>query len=461
MTGAWSQSPVGEVARLTDLGALGKKLGQMNGESRRVCQLQEYPDWIYKEYLAPVSADHVRRLARLIWLPKQMTVAHRALVDKHTSWPTTQVMNAQQQTIGVLMPLAPAIFSTHRQMPGGRTEHKVLEVDMLALTEARQIRLKLPPQSLADRISICASITAVGALFERHGLVYLDWSYANVFWSVLDHSAYVIDLDGCSFGPRPQIQTPNWPDPLVPRGRDAGNESDRYRMALLIARCLTGERTRLAETRTGLFGLRIRGGATGELAGLLLQVLNARSTAERPSIAELSAALETAKKTDLHRVVPTSSPDMGGIKQWKPLPTRGTSTPNKTAPPPSNGGSTAERPSIAELSAALETAKKTDLHRVVPTSSPDMGGIKQWKPLPTRGTSTPNRTAPPPSNGPKPRPGVTPSTEASPPLAPRWAGSSSNNQPVWPPKVSSPSRPLGGGALLFIAILVILLLIVL
>lgn len=223
MSGAWSRPPVGRVVPQAELGALGKNLGENNGESRRVCRLEKHPNWIFKEYPKPVPLVGIKRLDQLIKLPQQMSAADKDLVDGHTSWPASRVIDPQQKTIGVLMPLAPPTYSADRQLPSGRSESRVLEVDVLALTEDRQKASKLPPQSLADRISVCASIAAVAALFERHSLVYLDWSYANIFWSLSDHTAYVIDLDGCSFGPRPQIQTHNWADPQVPLGQ-AGRE---------------------------------------------------------------------------------------------------------------------------------------------------------------------------------------------------------------------------------------------
>jgi hypothetical protein len=195
------------------------------------------------------------------------------------------------------MPLAPETFSTTWELPSGRVSRRRLEVDVLALTEDRQIQLKLPPQSLSDRISICASIAAVGALLERSGLAYLDWSYANVFWSILDHSAYVIDLDGCSFGPRPQIESPNWADPLVPLGLNAGNASDRYRVGLLVARCLTGMRADLAGVRDAVDSLRAYGETIGQVVRLLTHTLTTAHVAKRSSITELSVALEAAKRT--------------------------------------------------------------------------------------------------------------------------------------------------------------------
>ncbi len=403
MSGAWSRPPVGRVVQQAQLGALGENLGENNGESRRVCRLKKYSGWIFKEYPKPVSAPGVQRLNRLIQLPGQMTTTDKVLVDAHTSWPATRVVDAQQKTIGVLMPLAPSSFSTSRQLPSGRSEPRMLEVDVLALTEARQQHIKLPPQSLANRISICASIAAVGALFERQSLVYLDWSYANVFWSLGDHSAYVIDLDGSSFGPRAQIQSPNWADPLVPRGHRAGNESDRYRVALLIARCLTGMRANLTETRSGLSDLRVRGGAIGEVAGLLIRALNARSTAERPSIAEISLALEAAKWQALRPDVPQISwSGPGGVTGWK------------------------------RVGAGNSTAK-----------------TKATVPPP------PIRTSPP-----IPRPTVTPQTTTSPTSIFGRASRPSNNTPVRPQN-AMPARPTSGGGGVIAAVLILILIVVL
>ena len=296
MARAWSQSPFNRVIRLAELGVLGEHLSQHNGDSRRVCRLQKYPNWVYKEYRSEVSTNGVQQLDRLIRLPEQMTASDKALVDAHTSWPAARVVDARQVTTGVLMPLAPDIFRTTWQLPSGRIRLDWLEVDVLALTEARQIQIKLSPQPMSKRILICASIAAIGALLERNGLAYLDWSYANVFWSTRDHSAYVIDLDSCSFGPRLQIESPNWADPLVPRGMNAGNESDRYRVALLVARCLTGIRTDNAEVRSSLDALGSHGDAIGKVAHVLMRTLNAQSLSERPSISELSVALKAAEE---------------------------------------------------------------------------------------------------------------------------------------------------------------------
>jgi hypothetical protein len=334
------------VVRQAELGALGTSLAEHNGESRRVCTLARHRDWIFKEYSAPMPTGHVRRISQLIELPGRLTAADQALVDDHTAWPVARVVDGRDQTIGVLAPLAPDNFSTDRPLSGGRMQRRVLEVDVLALTETRQAQIKVPPQPLASRISVCASVAAVGALFERHGLVYLDWSYANVFWSLGQRTAYVIDLDGCSFGPRSQIESPNWEDPLVPRGRTAGNQSDRYRMALLTARCLTGKRTTLSETRSGLLTLRVQGGATGEVAGLLIRALNSKTIGDRPSISEICKALKTATDASSSpKPQPGTTPHgPGGVRAWKPL-TPGGAAGNSGTPVMS--AASTQRPSVS------------------------------------------------------------------------------------------------------------------
>jgi hypothetical protein len=292
---------------MSGLGALGVTLSANNGESLRVCRVPSHPGWIYKEYRAALSDADIKRLDRLIALPSTMTPADRALVEAHASWPVSRVVDGRR-SVGVLIPIAPDSFRAELQTRPGKTVSKTLEIDMLAQSADQQAKLKLPPQQLTDRMEICATLARVGALFERHGVVYLDWSYANVFWSAGDQSVYVIDMDGCSFGPRPQIETPNWADPLVPRHHLAGNESDRYRVALLIGRCLTSERGDPSATQLALRRLRGTGEATKRVVDLLIKTLSADQVSNRSSLVAVSAALDTATG---------AVPAAGGVTGWR------------------------------------------------------------------------------------------------------------------------------------------------
>jgi hypothetical protein len=370
VTGAWSRPPVDRIVELSELGALGENLGENNGESRRVCRILKHPNWILKEYVGIIPPSDAARLRLLIELPEKMDQVDLALVDGHTSWPAARVVNANQETIGVLIPRAPETFSSTRRLPSGRTLRKPLEVDVLALSPDRQTHASVPPQSLEDRISVCASIASVGALFERWRLVYLDWSYANVFWSCTEHTAYVIDLDGCSFGSRPQVQSPNWEDPLSPRGRLAGNEVDRYRLALMTARCLTGIRGDLTETRDGLLELRRQDDPTSRVAELLITSLSANTTSERPSIMELSEALDRAAGHYYHVLGPLA-PNAGGVKIWKPIRNRKpfASPPLSPVSPPAAPGLPSGVPTVIGAAANMSATAGASVPPAAPSSN--------------------------------------------------------------------------------------------
>jgi hypothetical protein len=326
MNGVWSAPPAGRITRLGELGDLSEKISEGAGESSYVCKLGRYPGWLYKKYRAPRSAESARRLDQLIGLPGQMSGQDQSVVDEHTAWPAARVVDAASRTTGVLLPMAPEAYKFQPKTPTGRTVEKFLEVDLLALSGSRQRQIGLPPQSLTHRIAVCTSIATAADLLERYGLVYLDWSYANIFWRPADHSAYLIDLDGTSFGPRPQIQTPQWDDPLVPLGTTAGNSSDRYRVALLITTCLTGKRVHDAEARTDLGELRAQSAEVEQLAELLLMALTAGVPSARPAIARIKAALDAANgpapaasTSSLRDSRAAATSGRGGVDSWKPI----------------------------------------------------------------------------------------------------------------------------------------------
>ena len=124
-----------------------------------------HAEWIFKEYLAPVPALEARRLNRLIELPGQMKPTD-ALVSAHTSWPLARYQRPAADR-GRAAAAGPRQVQYDLELCQWAQTRKPLDVDVLALNEADQVRRKLPPQRLPDRISVCASIAAVGALFER------------------------------------------------------------------------------------------------------------------------------------------------------------------------------------------------------------------------------------------------------------------------------------------------------
>lgn len=369
------------VISLAGLGTLGGNLSSGNGECSRVCQVPEFPGWVYKEYRAPLSLADVRRLDRLIGLPAGMVQADSALAASHASWPASRVVSGQR-SVGVLIPLAPGSYQADLETRPGKKVRKMLEVDMLALPESRQEKLGLPPQSLANRLAVCASIARVGALFERHGLAYLDWSYANVFWRSNDHCAYVIDMDGCSFGPRAQIESPNWDDPLVPRGSLAGNETDRYRLALLIGRCLTSERADAVTVRTALNGMRLHSEQVERVVELLISALSAATVAERPSLESVCAALGMATRGSGGT---RGTGGTGGVTGWHPVRRPApTATGARPRPVPGSTRTKAPAPKAPAPKASAPTAPIPKAPAASPAASSN--GASTSRPLAAGGT---------------------------------------------------------------------------
>lgn len=229
-------------------------------------------------------------------------------------------MGDDRWCVGVILPAAPDAFWTSLRLSGGKTRRQILAIDLLARTADRQNRVGLPGQSLVDRLTVCVSLTNVAALFERTGLVYLDWSFSNVLWSVLNHQAYVIDLDGASFGPRRQIGTTVFDDPLVDMGELAGVEVDRYRVALLVAWCLTGMSPDLDAMHDELVSLAAGIGRVAGVANLLRGTLESVALDQRVEIRHLQAALLGALLGTSALTAPsTTGSAPTSVKGWKPI----------------------------------------------------------------------------------------------------------------------------------------------
>ncbi|OAR23263.1 hypothetical protein A8W25_27600 [Streptomyces sp. ERV7] len=246
-------------------------------------------DVVLKIFRTPAPHERAERLRTLVALPDTMDAADRAVLRDGSCWPLAAATEGDA-VVGCLLPRAPEKFVFARTAPSGRPQHGYLEIDWLANANEVLERRGIPPQSLRDRAAVCLSVTRVAAVLEKHDLVYSDWSYSNAFWCVADHTAYVIDVDGCTLRVGPNVQQPGWEDPLTPSTSDADTYVDRYRLALLTARCLTGRRKFdhvVAEFQSG--------GGLDELPGLrdaLLRMLLAPERKQRPPVSELLGELE-------------------------------------------------------------------------------------------------------------------------------------------------------------------------
>lgn len=368
MTGL-TASPFTPVQPLDELHMGTPIAAEGGGQAKQVVLVADRPGWVYKEYRTPLQSADVQRLDRLIGHPSVMSSADRSVVSQNTSWPVARVVDDTGRTTGVCMPLAPSTFTHELQLPSGRRT-TTLMVDLLALPDAHQVKRNIPVQTLAARVAVCASLAAVGALFERHGLVYLDWSFANAFWSTSRRIAFVIDIDGCSYGPRAQIQTQGWDDPLVPQGVMAGNGVDRYRVALLIARCLTGERGNGAFDKLGSVAL--NDPTLIPVQRLLQRALDAERVNDRPPLTELSEALKsvTSPTGRAPSCTPAGHNPAGedGIDGWRPVGPHKRRTTTDTTSGPNSSPSMPTTPKVT--TPPRSTPPEATPNPAVPHSSP-------------------------------------------------------------------------------------------
>jgi hypothetical protein len=332
--------------KLDALGPLGEAVGNPGGEGRQVCRVPRHPGWLFKEYQSALPIYSRDRLEKLVHLPYAMSADEIALVDGNTSWPSSTIVDEAGRGVGVLIPEAPSRFSTALNTRTGRTVRTVLEFDLLALPSYDQERRGLSAgQSMVDRLMVCASLARVAALLEAKGLIYLDWSYGNAFWDILRHDAYVIDLDGSSFEKRPNIQSNSFDDPRVPQGEKAGLEVDRYRLALLFARAITGTRGELQDTLRHLGVIAQADSRSSDVARLLKKSLEAPTIDSRVTCAELYKTLESAVALKGTAQPSPNTAPTGGVKGWTdlrnrpqvnlhPNPPASAPTPHPTPPKP-------------------------------------------------------------------------------------------------------------------------------
>ncbi|MFI7596597.1 hypothetical protein [Actinoplanes sp. NPDC049681] len=378
------------------------------GESDGIWRVPAWPGHLFKRLNAEAARKlDITMLDRLVAQPQMLTdPGDRRLIDEATSWPASRIVD-RGATIGVLTPEAPAAFSVS-WLAKARTNpnrYGPIPVDYLAKPNAWLAERGIPQQSAADRAATCLSLARVACLFERCGIVYADWSYANAFWHPTQHIVYVFDLDGCSYGSRPHVFTPEFEDPLTPDRSPVDTYTDRYRVALLVGRMLTGKR-RKDEVYAAL------GFMSGAVPQTLLRMLDAGVRTDRPSIADLTRSFGQA--------VPTARPaDASGVVTWRPRQNHNvTRTPN-----PAPG------------SAAPTWRPRQNYRPRTPTPAP------RPAPAPARAqvpVSRPVRPAPP-----RPSPPVPPSP---------------------PPAVTRPTQPApsgGGAAGPVLAVLVLIVLVVL
>lgn len=327
----------GQTVERSRLGELSEEIGSP-GQCLAVRPLKQHPQLLFKEYRRNqlTAADH-NRLAALVQLPDRMTSQDRRLLLASTAWPQTRVIE-DERTIGVVVPRAPERFYASLRSPYGDVETMPMCIDHLANPDDRFPQLGLAVPGLKRRVEVCRGLAVVAAMFERHGIVYGDWSYQNAFWSPTDGSVFLIDADGCSFGPQPWVESIGFEDALTPAGKQVDAFSDRFRCAIMISACLVGARQQ-QQAVSGLAAVRAADAGLDAVSGVLRQIVTARTRESRLALSEVHAALTTtahrpggAKRTTSRSPVVGWDPVVRPAEPAAPVPKRETPTRRATVP---------------------------------------------------------------------------------------------------------------------------------
>jgi len=268
-----------------DLGALGEPLSQHNGQAIAVRPLTDHPGWLAKLYRPDQRPEDAHRLDLLISAPGTLPEADRAALYAGTCWPAARIHGPGNPAVGCVLPMAPEQYRSELRR-GGFSERRFVEIDWLAKSDESIRRIGLPPPGFGGRLAACRQLTELAAILENLGLVYSDWSFSNAFWSPDRRSVYLIDVDGCRPTKMPDLHQPNWADPLTPQGTDADMYTDRYRLGLLVAKCMTGRRDAHA-----FHSVASPWPHQPAVSDVLLDMLLATDRERRPSAAQLNQAL--------------------------------------------------------------------------------------------------------------------------------------------------------------------------
>jgi hypothetical protein len=238
----WSDWPLESVTPLAEVAAKGAKISVENGQSKIVYESRQHPGWLVKLFKPGFPEEPDAVLDELIALPGTMRPRDLAVVDAAMCWPVSRVVNDRDRTVGVIFAKAPREFFAKMRLLTG-TQDCAIEFDQLIENDpARYRQWGWARPTPRERMLVSRNLLEVAALFERYGVVYGDWSYANGFWARETGKVFLIDIDSCGLGTRAWVKSPNWDDPLAEPGTRLDVTTDRYKIAVMVLRCLTGLR---------------------------------------------------------------------------------------------------------------------------------------------------------------------------------------------------------------------------
>jgi hypothetical protein len=193
---------------------------------------------IYKEF-APKTAVSGAALELMAAFRASLPEADQVVIDQRTVWPCAAVVSSSR-VCGYLMQAIPAQYmQTIVTMTG--SEPIPREVQHLFVSEAiaRKNLGEIPTR--VERLTLAREMAFIVGFLHKRELVYGDLSYKNAVYALRPQPMIVLlDCDAVRLKGQgaavTQLNSPGWG---APEKGPQTIETDRYKLALFIMRCLT------------------------------------------------------------------------------------------------------------------------------------------------------------------------------------------------------------------------------
>jgi serine/threonine protein kinase len=166
-----------------------------------------------------------------------LSQADRDDLDRSTVWPRA-VVEDQGAIVGLLMPLISKEFFVSGS---GQAAGKLRELQWLIAAPALLAQNGIADFDETDRLVLLAQLVYNVARLHRHGWVFGDLSFKNAAFAVGPPRMILLDCDGAASlrnTSRSQGHSLGWAPPNYPPNILQDKESDVYKLALAILRCL-------------------------------------------------------------------------------------------------------------------------------------------------------------------------------------------------------------------------------
>lgn len=199
---------------------------------------------VFKQFQGAALATTLSGLQTIVNKRLQLPQDRREALDQLAAWPLRAVVGKEGAAVGVLMHLIDDSFFTNFVLPSGRSQRGPREAQHLIFTSeaARRTGVDVPvDRDLHSRLLICAHMAYAMMIIHGAGLVYGDLSSRNVLYRLQPApTIMLVDCDAVRVrGSGVVVAQQNSPDWNAPEGGPQSQDSDRYKLALFILRCLT------------------------------------------------------------------------------------------------------------------------------------------------------------------------------------------------------------------------------